>query len=56
MHGQKGKERPHFKNIEEMLVFIRAMIKRSELAIQDLDRKIIQEERALEALKKQWPD
>lgn len=54
MHGRKG--RPRFKDTGEMLAFIRAMIKRSELAIQDLDRKIIEEERALEALKKQWPD
>lgn len=54
MHSRKGK--PRFKDTDEMLAFIRAMIKRSELAIQDLDRKIIEEERALEALKKQWPD
>jgi hypothetical protein len=56
MHGRKGKVRPRFRDTCEMLAFIRAMIKRSELAIQDLDRGSIEEEQALEELKKQWPD
>ena len=35
-----------FKNIDEMLAFIRDMNRRSEDAIREVDRKIIQKEKA----------